>query len=205
MRHHFAQVTRMHEALIRGDLSAVLAPAAELATTDPPQAFPEMAVPFVEAIRRSARRAGTAPNLRSAAAETVTLLGQCAACHQAAGMYPSPASPRRPDVGTIVGHMLDHQRAANDMLEGLMMPSASRWLEAADRLETLTLRPEEWPRDSKLTAQARQADAAVHALADRARAADTSRARANVYVDLVTTCASCHSLHRGVWGPRSVQ
>ena len=205
MRDHFSQVTKLHEALIRGDLGAMLAPAAELATTDPPERFAEMAVPFVEEIRRSARRAGTAPNLRSAAASMVTLLGQCAACHQAAGVYPSPASPRRPDLPMVVGHMLEHQRAADDMLQGLMMPSASRWIEAADRLETATLRPADWPSDSKLTAEARQADAAVHALADRARTATTARARANLYVDLVTTCASCHSLHRSVWGPRGVR
>jgi cytochrome c553 len=205
MRHHFSQVTRIHEALIRGDLKAVLAPAAELATTDAPAAFPQMAAPFVEEIRRSARRAGTAPNLRTAAASMVTLLEQCAACHQAAGVYPSPASPRRPDLPMVVGHMLDHQRAADDMLQGLMMPSASRWIEAADRLEAATLRPAEWPQDPRLTAEARQADAAVHALAGRARSVTTARARANLYVDLVTTCASCHSLHRGVWGPRSVR
>ena len=205
MRDHFTQVTKIHEALIRGDLKATLAPGAELATTDPPEGFPAMAAPFVEEIRRAARQAGTAPNLRSAAASLVTLLEQCASCHDAVGMFPSPASPRRPDVGTIVGHMVDHQRVADDMLQGLTIPSASRWREAADRLETLTLRPEQWPRDSRLTAQARQADATVHGLANAARSAATWRARANIYVDFVTTCASCHSLHRGVWGPRSVQ
>lgn len=205
MRGHFTQVTKIHEALIRGDLKATLAPGAELATTDPPEGFPAMAAPFVEEIRRAARQVGTAANLRSAAASLVTLLGQCASCHQAAGVYPSPASPRHPDLPMVVGHMIEHQRGADDMLQGLMMPSASRWIEAADRLETATLRPAEWPADSKLTAEARQADAAVHALAARARTATTARARANLYVDLVTTCASCHSLHRSVWGPRSVR
>ena len=203
MRHHFAQVTRIHEALIRGDLKAVLAPAAELATTDPPEAFPAVAAPFVEEIRRSARRAGTAPNIRSAAASMTTLLEQCAGCHRAVGIFPSPASPRRPDMSSIVGHMIEHQRAADDLVQGLMMPSASRWIEAADRLETATLKPGEWPRDPKLTAQARQADTTIHALAARTRTAATLRERANVYVDLVMTCASCHSLHRGIWGPQS--
>ena len=205
MRDHFSQVTKLHEALIRGDLKAMLAPGAELATTDPPEGFPAMAAPFVEEIRRSARRVGTAPNLRTAAASMVTLLEQCARCHDAVGMFPSPASPRRADVGTIVGHMVDHQRAADDMLQGLMIPSASRWREAADRLETLALRPEELPRDPKLAALAKQADTTVHAMADSARSAATWRTRANIYVELVATCASCHSLHPGVWGPRSAR
>jgi len=205
MRNYFSQVTRIHEALIRGELTAIAAPAAELATAEPPEAYRQMAVPFVEEIRRSARRAGTAPNVRSAAAAMVTLLGQCANCHEAAGIFPSPASPRRPDVGGFVGHMIDHQRAADDMLQGLMIPSASRWREAADRLETVTLRPEDLPRDAKLAAQEKQADAAVHALAESARSAATWRTRANLYVELVATCASCHSLRPGVWGPRSLR
>ena len=110
-------------------------------------------------------------------------------------------SERRPDVGGIVGHMLTHQRAADDLLQGLVIPSESRWQEGAAKLETLTLGAEDWPRDPKLTAETRQADVTVHALADQAREAATARARANVYVDLLTTCASCHSLHRRVWGP----
>jgi hypothetical protein len=164
-----------------------------------------MAAPFVEEIRQSARRAGTAPNLRSAAASMTTLLEQCAGCHRAVGIFPSPASPRRADVSSVVGHMVEHQRAADDLLQGLMMPSASRWIEAADRLETATLKPSEWPQDRKLTVQARQADTTIHALAAATRTAVTSRERANVYVDLVTTCASCHSLHGGIWGPKSTR
>jgi cytochrome c553 len=205
MQHHFSQITRLHEALIRGDIKGLLAPAAELATTDPPAGFPEKAAPYVEAIRESARRAGTAPNLRVAATETVTLANLCADCHRAVGIYPSPASPRRRDLPTVVGHMIDHQRAADDLLQGLVMPSASRWQEAADRLQTASLRSSEWPANLKLTDEARRADIAVHALADRARKATTTSTRTSVYVDLVTTCAGCHSLGRGAYGPRNVQ
>ena len=205
MQQHFGQITRLHEGLIRGDLKGLVAPAAELAATDPPAGFPEKGAPYFDAIRQLALRAGSAPNLRSAATEMVVLTGQCAACHQAVGIFPSPASPRRPDLPKVVGHMVEHQRAADDMLQGLIIPSASRWQEAADRLESLTLKPEEWPSNRKLTEQARKADVAVHALANRARAASTLPERRNVYVDFVTTCASCHSLGGGAWGPRSTR
>jgi hypothetical protein len=181
----------------------MLRPAADLATADPPEGFPALGQPFMEDIRRSARRAGTAPNLRTAAAETINITTRCAACHQAAGVFPSPASPRRPDLPLIVGHMLEHQQAADDLLQGLVMPSNSRWMEGADRLDRLLLAPGEWPADPRLTNEAKKADAAVHALASRARRASSASARAGVYVDLVTTCASCHSLHRTIWGPQS--
>src|SRR5262245_28629834 len=114
MQQYFAQMTRLHEALIRGDLKALLEPASRLASIKTPVAFPEKGAPFVEAIRQAARRAGTANNLQTAAAETVSLASQCAACHRAVGIFPSPASPRRPNAPNVVGHMVEHQRAADD-------------------------------------------------------------------------------------------
>jgi mono/diheme cytochrome c family protein len=203
MQHHFVAISTVHEAVIRGDLRGVLPPAAALAAMRTPTGLPIDAEPYAERIRAASRRAGTAPNLRTAAAATVTMLQQCAACHRAAGIYPAPVATRRPDIGGIVGHMLGHLEAVDELLLGLVVPSDSLWESGADRLRTATLNPREWPRDPKLTTEARQADAAVHALADRAKAATTADARAAVYVDLLTTCASCHSLHRGSWGPRT--
>lgn len=66
-----------------------------------------------------------------------------------------------------------------------------------------SLEREKWPPNRRLTEQARKADVAVHALPERARAAASDAARGGVYVDLVTTCASCHTLGKGAWGPRS--
>jgi hypothetical protein len=203
MRHHFVEVTRIHEAVIRGDLAGVRAPAAALARIEAPPQLGEVARPFVAAIREAGRVAAVAPSLRSAARATVNALTQCAGCHRAASIFPGPVSARRPDVGGIVGHMLEHQRAADAMVQGLVIPSDSRWREGADRLDTLTLRPEKWPRDAKLTQQARQADAAIHRLAPRALEAGTAAERGDVYVELITTCANCHSLHRRVWGPQA--
>jgi cytochrome c553 len=205
MQHHFVAISGVHEAVIRGDLRGALPPAAALAAMRTPVDLPIDAEPFVAKLRAAGRLAGTAPNLRTAAAATVTMLQQCAACHRAAGIYPAPIALKRPDVGGIVGHMLDHLRAADDLLQGLVVPSDSLWQSGAERLRTATLDPRRWPPDPKLTVEARKADAAVHALADRAKAATTPNARGAVYADLLTTCASCHSLHRGVWGPRSGQ
>jgi mono/diheme cytochrome c family protein len=203
MQHHFVEISRVHDAVIRGDLRAALPPAAELAAMRMPAGLPETVEPVVGILRQAGRLAGTAPNLRTAAAATVAMLQQCATCHQMVGIYPAPIPPKRPDVGGIVGHMLDHLKAADDLLQGLIIPSDSLWQSGAARLRTATLSPDDWPPDPKLTAEARKADAAVHALSDRARAARTKNERGAVYAELLTTCASCHSLHRGIWGPRS--
>ena len=47
----------------------------------------------------------------------------------------------RRDVGGIVGQMRDHQLAVDDMLFGLMIPSASYWRQGADRLRVVPLLP----------------------------------------------------------------
>jgi cytochrome c553 len=203
MQHHFTAISQVHDAVIRGDLRAVLPPAAELAAMQTPAGLPETVDPVVRILRQAGRVAGSAPNLRTAAAATVTMLQQCATCHQMVGIYPAPVPPKRPDLGGIVGHMLDHLRAADDLLQGLVVPSESLWQSGAARLRTATLDPRDWPRDPKLTAAARNADTAVHALADRAARATTKNQRGAVYAELLVTCASCHGLHRGVWGPRS--
>jgi cytochrome c553 len=203
MQHHFVDIGRVHEAVIRGDLPGVHASAAALATMPVPNEPPVDPRLFVGTIRQAGRLASTASNLRTAAASTVTMLRQCADCHRAAGVYPTPRTLRRPDVGGIVGHMLDHQRAADELLEGLVIPSDAMWLAGVERLRTAALHPSDWPRDRALTPEVRAAERTVHALVDRGRAATSSNARAAVYADLITTCASCHSLHPGIWGPRS--
>jgi cytochrome c556 len=205
MQHHFVEVGRVHDAVIRGDLRGALPPAAALAAMTTPAGLPDTVEPVVTILRQAGRLAGTAPNLRTAAGATVTMLQQCATCHQMVGVYPAPIPQRRPDVGGIVGHMLDHLQAADDLMQGLIVPSESLWRAGADRLRTATLRPNDWPPDPKLTADAKKADAAVHAIAQRASSATTRNERGAVYAELLTTCASCHSLHRGIWGPRNRQ
>ena len=201
MQHHFLQVTQVHEAVIRGDLAAVAKPALELSRMPMPEGLPMEGGPFLAAIRRAGARAAVSPNLRSTTAATVTMLQQCAGCHRIAGVYPAPPSPKRQDVGGVVGHMLEHQRAADALLLGLIVPSEAQWKDGAERLATSVLHSSDWPPDRALTLEIRKAEVAVHALADRAARARSSDARAAVYADLLTTCASCHSLRARLWGP----
>jgi len=97
--------------------------------------------------------------------------------------------------------MLEHQRAADEMLQGLIIPSASQWRQGAERLRTAALQRDKLPRDSKLTPQVLKAEERVHRLADQATAAADTSARAAIYAQVLTTCAECHGLHAVVWGP----
>ena len=202
MQHHFVQVGLIHEGLIRGDLPAVRASARLMADTEAPRDVAASTSQYVAAMRLGAQRAANAPDLAAGAAATVSMLLSCGECHRTAGTMPAPLTPKRPSVGGLVGHMLEHQRAADEMLEGLIIPSLSQWFSGATRLTAAPLRPEKLPPDKNLTPEVRQAEARLHQLADGALKAGSPKERGDVYAQMLTTCAGCHSLH-GVWGPRS--
>lgn len=203
MRHHFFDVTVVHEALIRGDLNATLQPAARLSTIAVPALMPESSHRFVESLRVAARRIVLAPTLGNAAVEVTTMLRQCGSCHQAMSVYPAPRTRTGPDLGGIVGHMLEHQRALDDLLLGLVVPSNGLWRTGAARLQTAVLHSADWPRGTELTAEVRRADELIHEMADQAATATTPAEQAPIYSRLLTTCASCHSLHARIWGPKT--
>jgi hypothetical protein len=206
MRHHFVEVTVAHEALIRGDLAAARESARELSVLPIPPRVPASAGPYVALIRDAGRRTMTAPSLAAAAVEVSTMLSLCGDCHRSVGIspVPTPTAPK-PDVGGIVGHMLEHQRAADDLLRGLVIPSTSEWTRGAGRLAAAPLHNEDLLPDRRMTGDIRQAESRVHALADRAKNAGNANERAALYGELLGNCAQCHGLHRLVWGPRSTR
>lgn len=203
MRHHYLEVGDIHEAVIRGDLAAVRGPAERLRAILVVPDVPLPLRPFITTMTYAARQTAEATTLASAATSTTTLIAQCAGCHQAAGIRPAVVPRSSPEVGGVVGHMLDHQRATDALLQGLLLPSASEWTRGAALLENAALRPRELPPDPKLSREVVRAESAVHAMARDAAAARTPEARNAVYAQLITACAQCHGLHPTVWGPRT--
>jgi len=202
MEHHFSQVSLIHEALVRGDLRGVSEPARLLAEAEAPGGVAASTAPYVAAMRLAAKRAIDAQDLPSVAAATASMLLACGDCHRTAGTMPVPVTPNRPDVGGLVGHMLEHQRAADEMLEGLFIPSETQWIRGATRFVGAPLHQQSLPRDKKLTSEIRKAEERVHQLAERATKTTAWKDRGDVYAQMVMTCSSCHSLHGVVWGPR---
>lgn len=203
MQHHFSQVFVAHEALIRGDLAAVRAPAAELSALPTPAGMSPSAAPYVAAIRMAGRQAFASTSLASAAHAVADMLTQCGTCHREVGIPVAVATPKGHDVGGIVGHMLEHQRAADEMLEGLIAPSASSWRSGAERLADARLLPDQkLPDDLRLLQQVQQSERRLHTVARSAAAEGIDApARQALYAQIMTTCAECHSLHRRIWGP----
>jgi cytochrome c553 len=97
--------------------------------------------------------------------------------------------------------MLDHQRAADQMMQGLVVPSPALWNMGAQGLRTAPLSTSKLPKDPRLTAERASGEKRVHALADQAAAASETKDRVAVYGQVLAACAGCHSVHGTIWGP----
>jgi cytochrome c553 len=201
MRGHYAQVMAMHAAVIRGDVPAIAAPARELlqrlgVPTNPPA--PESTL---NEMRFAARWAADTSNLAVAAAATASLLKGCGDCHRAAAVRAAAELPAATKVGGVVGTMLEHQRAAELMVQGLVGPSTTAWREGARTFAATPLHPKGLPAD---TAERKQMVLVEERLQrDVAKAADLEDgyARAAAYASILAECSGCHAKHAKVWGP----
>jgi len=202
MRHHFASVMSLHEAVTRGDLEESRRIARQIAVQPAPPEIAASLHSYVDTMQFSARRVSGDSVLEDLAASTGAMLAACGDCHRAAGTMPAPPTPTSPEVGGLVGHMLSHERAVDLMVQGLIIPSASAWDEGAKALTTAPLRSKDLPRDPQLTRSIRAAEKRVHELAEQAVGAPDPRSRIYFYSELLQSCASCHTLHQKVWGPR---
>jgi hypothetical protein len=201
MGDHYGQALLVHQAVIRGDLPGVRVPARTLAAAPLPHGLPDAAAVHVRRLQAAAQRAATAPDIPAAAAVTATLLATCGLCHDAMGTRPAAAEPAPARVGGAVGHMVEHQRDLDLMMQGLVLPSTSAWQQGVRGLEQAPLSRSDMPPDRSLTSSVRKAEARVHALAIDARSAESTSSRATIYGRLLETCANCHRAHRQIWGP----
>ena len=202
MQTHFAQVMVVHEAVIRGDLAAARRPATWLVTHEGPEPLPEGAAPYVVEMRDAAGRTAAASSILQAALGTAAMLKICGDCHRAIGVKPATQLvPPRLAASGVVGHMLAHQHAADQMLQGLVAPSDALWREGAAGLSTPPLDDDAVPGDAKLKGEARASERRIHVLAVQARRAEAPAARAVFYGQILARCADCHAAHPKVWGP----
>lgn len=188
MHERFSALSRAEQALMFDDLDRVHAEAHSLAVLDEPAVLAQWK-PHFAAIRERAEILGAAADPIAAAHALAEVARRCASCHQAANaklVWPD----LRPPAGTALpAVMASHQWAAARMWEGLIGPSDARWLDGAQRLAAAPI---------AITAESSvlgiENDVAkVHSLARRA--AET-KDRAQLYGDLLATCAHCHAVIR---------
>ncbi|MGD2070504.1 MAG: hypothetical protein PVI57_17645 [Gemmatimonadota bacterium] len=191
-RHMFATFWRMGsipDRLVVGDLEGVRMPARWLG--EQIEAEPMMGDPDrTERMRELAGRVVDAATVEDAAMAVTRLAAECGDCHEE-----NQGGPVYGDVSPIpVGsrletHMLRHIWASSRLWEGLVAADATHWDRGARVLTEDPLRFfENLEGDRSVPERARR----IHELGERALETSDRFARAEVYGELITTCAGCH-------------
>lgn len=184
---HFNQVGEIQAALVAGDVDGTRAPARWLATHRESE-FPAAGDEALEMMRTEARVIQGQENLLEVGRSVGRLGVACGACHEALDGGPTvrieqaPASSRNG-----ASHMQRHAWAVERLWEGLFAPSDAAWAAGAGALAGM-------PLDFGANDQANQLGKRVHALSAQAREAHTAKDRAEVYGQLMETCALCHGV-----------
>jgi len=195
MHARYVSARLMVESIARSDLDAAHSSAHVLASLDEPEAL-AIWRPYVESIQDAANKVERAGNL-GAAARSAAILGiRCANCHIAikarvsfAREPPPPADPK------LAQEMVSHQWAATQMWQGLIAPSDDAWRAGA---QALTSAPLAIVAQHGIPTFADDIDdvARVRLYGRRALSAMANDARADLYGDLLATCAHCHQILR---------
>lgn len=201
MRGHYTQVLVMHAAVIRGDLPAIVKPARDLVQRLGVPSTPPGPQATIDEMRFAARWAADTSNLAVAAAATASMLKGCGDCHRAAGVMPTAQLPGEAKVGGVVGTMLEHQRAAEQMLQGLIGPSTSLWRDGAKGFAAAPLHPKDLPVNTTERQQMVRVEEQLQRSVAKAADVDDSSARAAAYASILAECSGCHGKHARIWGP----
>ena len=196
MHARFKGTSAIATAIALSDLQRAHDEAKGVAALDEPDLLPQWQ-PYIEGIRAAASRIVDTDDTMAAATALADLGARCAKCHAASGaklVFPKTSPPG--DVLKLPSQMASHQWAAARMWEGLIAANDARWKTGANALATSRL---------AITAEAAEPghdlgiadDAArVHLFAARAAKAGSIDDRAQLYGQMLATCAHCHATIR---------
>ena len=185
---HFMQVGVIQSAIVNGDVDATRRPARWLASHKETQ-FPADAQPAIEQMRAEARVMLAQNELTDVARSLARMGVACGTCHQITNGGPDiKLSEAPPLTNASDQHMQRHVWALDRMWDGLIGPSDAAWRAGAGALGNAPLQFSA----GQQSEQANQLAAKVHELAQSAHDAATEKERADVYGQLLQTCALCH-------------
>jgi len=186
----------VHDAIARGDLDGARRNARDLAARATLDASPE-AAEGMAAMKSAASAIAAAPDLRSAGTTTGELVRTCAECH---ARLTGPVRldvgwpPRRePDRRT---QMLRHAWAMNELWNGMIGNSEDPWRAGAAVLADAGLAATELVPKKTSTTEVDALATSVASLGRRAALTSDTALRAEIYGQLLATCADCHTRTR---------
>lgn len=192
MQQHFGDLREVERLLVSGKLDVAKTRAFLLTK---PAKDPGLAPWSTELGRvvEAARRLVAAPDLTTACHREAEVALACAECHartQQRVMFPEPP-PVPADEPTERTRMARHQWATDRLWEGLVSGSVGPWRQG---LDVLAATPLPYTPGTLAPKYARQLQAAASkGIAQLEDQRETLASRAQLYGDMLVTCASCHA------------
>jgi hypothetical protein len=194
MRIHFAAISELQRAIARGHLEEAKQLAGWLGSHDEPT--PPEWQSFVDELHTSARAVEKASDLPTAASLAARLGRACSKCHETHDAIVTFAWEPPPDESAaLASQMKRHQWAAARLWDGLVGPSDSLWEEGSKVLSTTQLDTVK-ASNGVVRGDVPALAARVRELALRATKLTDHDERAELYGQLLSTCAGCHVLVR---------
>lgn len=191
---HFSAISQLQRAIARGHLDEAKELASWIASH--PEAPQDGWETYLDQLHEAALEVAGAKDLPTAASLAARLVRTCSRCHQARNAIVAFAWEMAPDDGPALQvQMKRHQWAAARLWDGLVGPSDELWNEGAGVLATAHL--DTMQAAGGVTRGDVNALAAhVRKLAIRAVNVEDTDERAQLYGELLSTCAGCHQIVR---------
>jgi mono/diheme cytochrome c family protein len=198
MLDHYVIVTFSRDAVIAGSLEGLRMPLRAFAAHRYDDVAGTAWMPWLEQLQEQAKLTASSASLELAAAGVATMARTCGDCHRASGRGPrlderaiAPREHRGFSSSPLQKRMSQHMWAAEQLWDGLVVPSDAAWEAGASALAHLaTDTPQD---DPPLSPAFASALLDVRALGERAQGVSTQADRASVYGLLLASCAGCHA------------
>lgn len=194
MAAHLEAATELQAAIADGRLSDARGRATWFAKH--PMHAPAALRPYIDQMRDAAVRIERARDVAAAGLQLGRLGATCAACHVAQGATPGFAHeppPRQDD--TLESQMALHEWAAARLWEGLIGPADELWQDGARAMVAARFDVAKSAR-AKPNTRVIELGERLHEQAREAVAITDRAARAQIYGQMMESCASCHAIVR---------
>lgn len=190
IRHEVLSIA-IREAIVRGDLATTRRNAVELGAVTV-GGSPEL-LERSKDLTKAADAIAHAEDLPAAAHATGGLVRTCADCHaRLTGPTQLEVTTPMPPEGGRSASMRRHNWAMNRLWDGLVSNSEVPWHAGADALSDPALAAQDLVPPKRSTPEVQQLAGSMIALGRRAAAASDTGVRAEIYGELLATCADCH-------------
>lgn len=195
--HHFADAVAIREAIVGADLHGTREAGTRLVERIPPPLdILDQWIPYVADLRNGAIRLANVKSLEDAAVAMGSLAYDCGQCHEDLVASPSFGDPEplAETVGGVHGRMQKYRWAVGRMWEGVVVGSNESWNRGASALRDEPLGLGEIASDGPINPELANLNVAVGVLGRRAMVERDKLGRADLFGELLGTCATCHRL-----------